>query len=106
MLKFFVFAPDDEAVIKQIIDAAAEAGAGKIGNYSHCSFVTKGHGMWKSLEGANPHIGQVGEFSKEPEVKIEMECTEQQMPAVKAAIEKVHPYETVVIDAIEIKRYE
>lgn len=103
-LKFFVFAPDEEAVINKIIDAAAQAGAGKLGNYSHCAFIVKGQGNWKSLEGANPTIGEVGEMSRANEVKIEMECEEEDAEKVAEAIKKVHPYEEVVIDFIRLEK--
>ena len=36
--------------------AVGEAGAGKIGNYSFCSFSTKGTGQFKPEQGANPTI--------------------------------------------------
>jgi len=56
-LKFFVFCPKDEKVIADVINAASEAGAGTIENYTHCAFITQGFGNWKSEEGSNPTIG-------------------------------------------------
>ncbi len=106
MYKFTVFAPDDEKVISSIIDAATKAGAGVVGNYTHCAFVTKGYGTWFPLEGAAPTIGKVGELSKEDEVKIEMECSKEKMKAVFTAIKAVHPYEKIAIDAVSIERFE
>jgi hypothetical protein len=85
-LKFFVFCPDDEQVIKDVIHAAAEAGAGKIGNYSHCAFILRGQGNWKSEDGSNPTIGKVGEMTRINEVKIEMECPEEKAKAILVAI--------------------
>jgi len=41
-------------------DALSAAGAGAIGDYSHCSFATAGTGQFKPLTGANPAIGEVG----------------------------------------------
>lgn len=102
-LKFFVFCPNDKEVIGKVIAAASSAGAGKIGNYSECAFITLGKGHWKSEEGANPHIGKVGEISEIEEVKIEMECMEEQASGVVESIKKVHPYESVVIDFVEIR---
>lgn len=85
-LKFFVFCPDQKDVVNKIIVAATSAGAGKIGNYSECAFITRGRGHWKSEEGANPHIGKVGEVSEIDEVKIEMECEAEEAKAVVLAI--------------------
>lgn len=105
-LKFFVFCPDDKEVVNRVIAAAASAGAGKIGNYSECAFITRGRGHWKSEEGAHPTIGKVGEVSEINEVKIEMECSEVQAIAVVGAIRKVHPYESVVVDFVELREIE
>lgn len=105
-LKFFVFCPDDKEVINKVITAATSAGAGKIGNYSECTFITRGRGHWKSEEGAHPTIGKVGEVSEIDEVKIEMECQPEQANGVVEAIRKVHPYESVVIDFVELKEVE
>ncbi len=105
-LKFYVFCPDKEDVINKVIDAAAQAGAGKIGNYSHCSFITKGQGNWKSEEGSDPAIGEVGKMSRVDEVKIEMECEAAQVKAVVEGIKQVHPYEEVVIDFIKIEDFD
>ncbi|WKZ31399.1 MAG: hypothetical protein QY318_01330 [Candidatus Dojkabacteria bacterium] len=81
----------------------AEAGAGVIGNYSHCAFITSGHGNWLSKAGAKPAIGEVGKMSREPENKIEMVCPEDRLGAVLEAIKNSHPYETPAVDVIEMK---
>ena len=106
MYKLIIFAPLDEKIIQSIIDVAAKAGAGTIGNYTRCSFVTQGYGTWFPLPGAKPSIGKVGELSKEKEVKIEMECPEEKIQDVLEAVKKVHPYDKFTIDAFEIKRFE
>lgn len=106
MYKFFIFAPKDEKIIQSIIDAATKAGAGTIGNYTHCSFVTEGYGTWFPLPGSKPFLGEVGKFCREEEVKIEMECPEEKMKEVFEAVKKVHPYEKFTIDAVEIIRFE
>ena len=106
MYKFFIFAPRDPGIIAKIIDAATQAGAGTVGIYTHCAFVTEGYGTWLPLPGAKPTIGQVGNLSKEEEVKIEMECLKEKMLQVFEAIRKVHPYDKIAIDAVEITRFE
>jgi hypothetical protein len=106
MYKFTVFSPDDEKVIFAIIAAASDAGAGVIGKYTHCAFITKGYGTWMPEPGADPEVGKVGELSKENEVRIEMECPEDKLQAVTDAIKKVHPYEKISIDAVHSKRFE
>lgn len=102
-LKFFVFCPDDEKIISDIINAASAVGAGQIEGYTHCAFITKGQGNWKSPVGSNPTIGKAGEITRADEVKIEMECPEEKALAVSEAIKKVHPYEKVKVDFVRLE---
>ncbi len=102
--KLFVFAPDDKDVIKNIIHAASQAGAGVIGNYSHCAFIQHGQGNWFSEEGSHPTIGRVGETTRIDEVKIEMECPKELASSIQEAIRKVHPYEEVEVDFVQLEQ--
>jgi hypothetical protein len=106
MLKLFVFSPDNDEVVSLIINAATSKGAGVIGNYSACAFISKGMGNWKSEEGAHPTIGEVGKMSREPEVRIEMLCPNEHASAVRQAIKLVHPYEEPEIDFLELAKVE
>ncbi|OGG05982.1 hypothetical protein A3D05_03345 [Candidatus Gottesmanbacteria bacterium RIFCSPHIGHO2_02_FULL_40_24] len=106
MYKFFVFCPRDEKIVEQIIHTASQAGAGTVGKYTHCAFITEGHGTWYPLPGAEPTIGKVRELSKEEEVRIEMECPKEKMQKVFEAVRKVHPYDKISIDAFSIERFE
>ena len=47
------------------------AGAGHIGNYSHCTFMTNGIGIFKPLDGTKPFIGEQGKLEKADEIRIE-----------------------------------
>ena len=102
MLKLFVFVPDKQEVIEKVMTAATQAGAGIIGNYTGCGFITKGTGNWNPQEGAHPNIGKVGVYSHEPEARIEMICPENKAHSVKNAILNVHPYEEPEIDFVEL----
>lgn len=101
--KVFVFAPDDEQVIKDIIQAASKAGAGVIGNYSQCASITKSKGNWLANENANPSIGKVGEITTIDEVKIEMRCPADKAKEVMVAIASVHPYEEPGTEFIKLE---
>ena len=103
MYKFFVFAPRDPKIIRTIIDAAAKAGAGKIGKYNKCAFITEGIGTWEADKDAHPHLGEVGKLENIKEVKIEMQCSDDCVKEVLRAIKKVHPYEEIVIDVIRLE---
>lgn len=77
-------------------------GAGIVGNYTHCAFITKGIGSNLPNDKANPYIGSSGKMFREAEDKIEMICPKENLDNVLNAIKKVHPYETPTIDVIEI----
>ena len=79
-------------------EAMGKAGAGKIGNYTYCSFTSKGVGRFKPEQGANPAIGSVGKFEEVEEERIEMVCEEALIKQVIETIKKVHPYEEVAFD--------
>ena len=100
MFKIFTFAPEDST--SEIIEAMSEAGAGIIGNYTHCAFITSGTGNWKSEEGAHPTIGEVGQMTQSPEDKIEILCPDDKLVAVVAALRKSHPYEEPEIDVVQL----
>ena len=96
LVKIVVFVPEDNA--DEIRQALGEAGAGKIGEYSFCSFSLKGVGRFKPSDGANPHIGQAGELESVDEERIEVACDKEQAPEIIRVIKGIHPYEEVVID--------
>lgn len=96
MVKIVTFAPQNKT--DEIIKAIAKAGGGKIGNYTHCAFITPGFGNWKSDAQAKPYLGKPGRMSREAENKIEMICPEDKLALAVAAIKKIHPYETPVIE--------
>ena len=102
MLKIFEMCPKENT--DELINAMADTGAGIIGNYSHCAYITPGFGNWLSEEGSNPTLGEVGKMSREPENKIEMVCPEDKLEDVVKAIKRVHPNETTAIDVIKLEK--
>jgi hypothetical protein len=79
-------------------EAIGKAGAGNIGNYSFCSFSSKGIGRFKPEKGAHPAIGGIGKLESVEEERIEAICNRCILKDVVAAIKKVHPYEEVALD--------
>ena len=79
------------------------AGAGKIGNYSFCTFSSKGTGRFRPNAGANPTIGEVGVFETVEEERIETVCTEEKLQEVLRAIKAVHPYEEPATDVYSLE---
>jgi len=95
-VKIVVFVPESHTDI--VREAMGRAGAGKIGNYTYCSFSSKGIGRFKPEEGAHPSIGEVGKFESVTEERIEVLCERDKAADVIRAIKKVHPYEEVALD--------
>lgn len=94
-VKVVVFVPESHAGRVRL--AMGEAGAGRIGNYTHCSFSTKGIGRFRGEKGAKPTVGKAGRIEEVPEERIEMVCDRRLLKKVISAIKEVHPYEEVPI---------
>ncbi|HSJ26800.1 MAG TPA: Nif3-like dinuclear metal center hexameric protein, partial [Acidimicrobiia bacterium] len=92
----FVPAPDAD----RVASAMTGAGAGRIGNYSGCSFRVGGVGTFDAGGGAAPAIGESGE-SRVDEVRIEMLAPAARVDAVTAALVTAHPYEEPAYDVYE-----
>ena len=100
-VKIVVFVPETHTDI--VREAMGKVGAGKIGNYSFCTFSTKGIGRFKPNDGANPHIGEVGKFEEVDEERIETICPREKLQEVIEAIKEVHPYEEVAFDVYSLE---
>ncbi|KKS13091.1 hypothetical protein A2617_01655 [Candidatus Daviesbacteria bacterium RIFOXYD1_FULL_41_10] len=96
LLKIVVFVPI--SYVNIVLGAIGNAGAGLIGNYSHCTFSIKGIGRFRPLEGAKPFIGSVGKLEELEEERVEFVCPKEKARDVISAIKKVHPYEEVALD--------
>ncbi|QDU33963.1 Putative GTP cyclohydrolase 1 type 2 [Poriferisphaera corsica] len=94
--KLVTFAP--EASVHAIRESLSEAGAGNIGNYSECSFTSRGHGTFKGNESTNPAIGQATEFESVAEMRVEMVLPKNKLVAVVTALRDIHPYEEPAFD--------
>ncbi len=96
--KVIVFVPTEN--VGKVSNAMFAAGAGRIGNYSHCGFQTEGEGTFRPLEGSNPTIGKKGEVKSVIEVKLESVVKKENVKAVIDAMREVHPYETPAFDVV------
>lgn len=100
-VKIVVYVPKSHA--DAVRKAMGDAGAGKIGNYSHCSFSSMGTGRFLPMEGAHPMIGEVGKYETVVEERIEMTCERVLLQGVLTAMKKVHPYNEVAFDVYALE---
>jgi len=82
----------------QLRHALGEASAGKIGEYSFCSFSVTGKGRFMPTKDANPHIGEANKLEVVEEEQIEVVCDRTIAKQVVAALKVAHPYEEVIVD--------
>ena len=99
-VKVVVYVPVQNADV--VRDAMAAAGAGKIGNYSSCSFSVIGKGRFLPLDGANPTIGTVGKLEEVEEERIEITCEKETLTDILEAMKAAHPYEEVAYDVYDL----
>jgi len=98
--KLVVFVP--AKAVAKVSNAVFAAGAGVIGNYSHCGFTTEGQGSFLPLEGARPTIGKRGTIERVPEIRLETVVPAERLSEVMAAMKKAHPYETPAFDCYKL----
>ena len=98
-IKIATFVPAEAADV--LLEAVAGAGAGRIGNYSHCSFRTAGFGSFFAGAGTTPAVGEAGALNIEPEVRIEFPAPKAAEAAVLAALVAAHPYEEPAYDVYD-----
>jgi hypothetical protein len=89
------------ASTEALLAALFAAGAGAIGDYRECAWVTAGIGRFRPLPGANPTRGEVGELVKVAEDRCEMVVPTGRRDAVIAALRAAHPYEEPAFHLIE-----
>lgn len=94
--KVITFVPDSS--VNAVAEALYAAGAGAIGQYSHCGFMTEGVGTFLPREGANPAIGRRGRLERVSEIRLESVVAADKVAAVIDALRKAHPYETPAFD--------
>ncbi len=100
--KVVVFVPRRE--VDRLRQAMAAAGAGRIGDYSHCSYQLQGHGTFLGGASTNPTVGRRGVLETAEEVRLEMPCSTRALPAVARAIRQVHCYEEPAWEVYPLQR--
>jgi dinuclear metal center YbgI/SA1388 family protein len=95
-VKLVTFVPTDATA--KVLDAVAGAGAGVIGEYTHCSFRVRGTGTFLPSERAHPVVGERGELNEVEEDRLEVVLPRERLGDVLTALLQAHPYEEVAYD--------
>ncbi|EKE00648.1 MAG: hypothetical protein ACD_21C00298G0002 [uncultured bacterium] len=88
---FYYYVPKSH--LESTKKAIFSAGAGRMGNYSCCSWETKGIGQFKPEPRSNAYVGKIGKITVVSEYKVETICQLSKISRIIKALKKSHPYE-------------
>jgi hypothetical protein len=94
--KLVVFVPAE--ALDTVRDALFEAGAGRIGDYTRCSWYTEGTGTFLGGEATSPSVGEKGHEERVPELRLETVFPAELHEDVVSALRRAHPYEEPAFD--------
>lgn len=98
--KWIVFVPPEDA--EAVRAAVFAAGAGHIGDYSHCSWSVTGTGQFLPHDGASPAVGSIGAIERVTEDRVEVVAPAAARRRVLAALRAAHPYEEPAFDVVAL----
>jgi dinuclear metal center YbgI/SA1388 family protein len=99
--KLVVFVPEEN--VDAVAVALAGAGAGVIGEYTHCTFRTPGAGTFLGGEATDPYLGEKGRLEKVEEIRLETVVPAHAAGRAVAAATAAHPYEEVALDLYPVE---
>ena len=97
--KLVVFVPRE--ALDDVRNALFAAGAGRIGDYEHCSWYTQGTGTFLGGEGTSPTLGEAGREQRVAELRLETVFPAERQQEIVAALRQAHPYEEPAFDIYE-----
>lgn len=98
--KVVVFVPVEAT--EAVADAMFDAGAGRIGEYSRCSYQSRGMGTFCGSEKTKPAVGKKMEFVVAVENRVEVAVNAEDLEGVVEAMKNMHPYEEPAFDVIPL----
>src|SRR5438552_18946005 len=98
--KLVVFVPRE--ALNEVREALFAAGAGRIGNYEHCSWYGEGTGTFLGGEGTSPNVGQPGREERVAELRLETVFPSERQDEGLAALRRAHPYEEPAFDVYDL----
>jgi len=99
--KIVVFVPREH--VEAVADAMFDAGAGRIGDYTRCSFRAAGQGTFLGGLETQPVVGKRGRLERVDEVRLEIVTQAADLAAVVQALRSTHPYEEPAFDLYPLK---
>lgn len=96
MYKLVFYVPAEQ--LETVKAAVFAAGAGRIGNYSHCCWQVSGEGQFKPLAGSQPFLGEQDSLKTVAEYRVEMVCEDAVIADAVNALRAAHPYEEPAFD--------
>lgn len=99
--KMVVFVPESD--VAKVADAMFAAGAGHIGDYSHCGYQSPGKGSFLGGDDTNPTIGRKGRLEYIEEQRLETVVKTTDLPRVVTAMINAVPYEEPAFDIYPLK---
>ncbi len=99
--KLVVFVPEEN--VGDVADALSGAGAGVIGDYTHCTFRIPGTGTFLPGDAANPHLGKRGNLEKVAEIRLETVVPSHLADEAIRAATEAHPYEEMAHDIYPVE---
>lgn len=94
--KLVVFVPERHA--EKLRTALTDAGAGKLGKYSRCTFSVTGQGTFQGSKHSNPAIGKPGHFERVQETRMETIFPWSLRQSLADVLRAHHPYEEPAFD--------
>ena len=99
--KLVVFVPEES--VDGVVLALSEAGAGVIGDYTECTFRTRGTGTFRGGDETNPYLGESGRLEKVDEVRVETVVAGHLAGRAAEAATAAHPYEEAALDVYPVE---
>ena len=87
------FVPKENSV--ELLEKLYESGAGALGNYDQCSFITKGKGSFRGNGNSQPHIGQPMIREEVQEIQLNLVFQRHLEQKILHTLFENHPYEEV-----------
>jgi hypothetical protein len=98
--KLVVFVPRE--ALDPVRDALFAAGAGRIGEYSRCSWYAQGTGTFLGGAGTDPSVGEAGREERVAELRLETVYPLERETDVVRALREAHPYEEPAFDLYDL----